>query len=471
MLRGKANKRWFGMTVIIVCLAVVGAAQADWPQQDKLLASDGAAEDRFGISVSIDSDYAVVGAHYDDDNGDKSGSAYIFKRDGSTWTEKAKLTASDGADGDHFSRSVSISGEYAIVGAPENHDILYGSNTGSAYIFKRNEADPNWTQQAKLMASDCAARDHFGCSVSISGDYVIVGAAGDDDNTGSAYIFVKPSIEWVDANETAKLLASDGAVGDCFGASVSLSGDYAIVGAYFDDDNGVQSGSAYIFKNWTQQAKLTASDGAKIDQFGFSVSISGDYAVVGAFSNDAKGTNSGAAYIFAPNEVDSNNWDQQAKLTASDGAAGDYFGWSVSINGGYAIVGAHGDDVRTGSAYMFETDGTDWSQKAKLTASDGAAENLFGDSVSITSNVAIVGATWDDDNGSKSGSAYVFQKVCPTADLSGDCSVDFIDFAILGYQWRQAPGDPSADIAPEGGDGVVNFLDLAIMVSQWLQSN
>ena len=183
---------------------------------------------------------------------------------------------------------------------------------------------------------------------------------------------------------------------------------------------------------------MLASDGTANDEFGTSVSISGDYAIVGASRDDDNGTWSGSAYIFTPNDVDPNNWDQVAKLTASDGADYDHFGGSVSVSGDYAIVGAWGDDSYTGSAYIFKRDGTNWSEQAKLLASDGAATDRFGVSVSVSGAYAIVGARDDDDNGTDSGAAYMFGKIlCPSMDGTGDCLVNFEDFARLAGQWLQ----------------------------------
>ena len=402
------------LTTVVVFMLVMlfilpaGSAHADWPEVEKLLAADGAADDEFGRSVSVSGDYAIVGAS-GDYNGE--GSAYIFFYNGTTWTQQAKLTAADGAYNDLFGYSVSISGDYAVVGAYWDDDN--GTNSGSAYIFVRSGT--TWSQQAKLTASDGAGGDRFGYSVSISGDYAIVGAWGDDNypyESGSAYVFYYNGTSWT---EQAKLLASDSAAYDLFGYSVSISGDYAIVGAYADDDNGDMSGSAYIFKrdgtSWSEQAKLLASDGAADDSFGWSVSVSGDYAVVGAYWDDDSGAESGSAYIF---ERDGTNWSQQAKLTASDGAAQDCFGYSVSISGDYTIVGAYADDdngTNSGSAYIFVRSGTTWGQQAKLTASDGAVVDLFGSSVSINGAYAVAGAWGDDDNGSDSGSAYMYLRL------------------------------------------------------------
>jgi hypothetical protein len=230
-----------------------------------------------------------------------------------------------------------------------------------------------------------------------------------------------------------KLLASDGAAGDYFGFAVAISGDYAIAGAYYDDDKGSGSGSAYIFyrnqggpNNWGQQAKLLASDGAPVDHFGHTVSISGNYAIVGSIFDDDNGNNSGSAYIFYRNEGGPNNWGEQAKLTASDGASVDRFGESVSISGDNAIVGAPYKDSYTGSAYMFKRNGKNWIQVEKLIASDAEAADFFSCSVFMNAHYAIVGANGNNDYGYNSGSAYVFENVCntePVADAGDDQEV------------------------------------------------
>jgi hypothetical protein len=396
----------------------------DWAEKDKIIASDGASGDYFGFSVSIDGDYALIGACDDDDNGLGSGSAYVFKRSGTTWTEEDKLTALDGAPVDRFGFSVSIDGDYAIIGADCDDDN--GFNSGSAYIFKRSGT--TWDQQAKLLASDGWADDVFGNSVSINGDYALIGAYGDYNGrvrTGSAYVFKRSGTTWT---EEDKLTASDGASDDLFGNSVSINGDYALIGACHDDDNGPESGSAYVFKRsgttWTEEDKLTASDGASGsgDGFGSSVSIDGDYALIGARDDNDNGFDSGSAYIFKRSGT---TWDQQAKLLASDGASGDGFGSSVSIDGDYALIGAYHDfdnGPESGSAYVFKRSGTTWTEEDKLTASDGAILDWFGYSVSINGDYALIGACYDDDNGPSSGSAYVFKKATPDLVCEGTLS-------------------------------------------------
>ena len=320
-----------------------------WQQQAKLVASDAYEEDYFGQSVSISGNYAIVGAYGDDDDGSFSGSVYIFYNNAGIWQQQTKLTASDGAAVDYLGYSVSISGDYAVVGAHLDDDN--GSSSGSAYIFYNNGG--NWQQHIKLTSSDGASDDYFGNSVNISNDNIIIGAKG-DWYSGSAYIFNNNAGNWV---QQAKIVPSDGTSDMYFGCSVSIVEDYALVGAYRGDGNAGISGSAYIFYNnggnWLQQAKLFDSEGVAWDNFGGSVSINSDYAIVGSWGDDDNGNDSGSSFIFYNN---SGTWEQQAKLTVIDGSANDQFGCSVSISGDYAIVGAKWNDGNvngSGSAYIF----------------------------------------------------------------------------------------------------------------------
>jgi hypothetical protein len=380
-------------------MALTGCPNPEDPEPDegfaKLLSSDGASSGYFGSSVSISGDYAIVGAC-----GGSLHAAYIFVRSGSGWTQQAKLTPSDGGGWDYFGCSVSISGDYAIVGS-QYHRLPGKENAGAAYVFVRSGT--TWTEQAKLTASDSAGGDQFGQCVSICGNDVIVSSYARDNNKGVAWVFVRSGGTWT---EQAKLTASDGTGWEMFGISASISGDYAIVGACGDDS---YKGSAYVFERsgatWTEQPKLTADDGAAGDYFGMSVSISGDSALVGANGDDS---NMGAAYVFVRSSTD---WTQQARLTAGDRANGDQFGRSVSLDGDRAIMGAFGDDDQgsdSGSTYVFERSGVTWTEQPKLIASDGDAGESFGCAVSIDGDRAIVGARTDDENGSNSGSAYIF---------------------------------------------------------------
>ena len=393
------------LTLTICAAALLSISQPAYGQLNelKLNASDAAAGDDFGWWVSISGDYAVIGARFDDDNGINAGSAYVFKRSGKRWIQETHLLASDGATGDQFGRSVSISGDYVVVGARYNDEN--GINAGSAYVFKRN--DTAWIQEAHLLPLDGAANQFFGSSVSISGDYVLSGAFQDDDNgffSGSAYVFKRTGESWA---EEAKLLSSDGVTFDGFGISVAISGDYALVGAWGEDDNGSKSGAVYVFKrtgtSWAEEAKLLPSDGEANDWFGSSVAISGDYAIVGAWGDDDNGSSAGSAYLFRRTGT---SWAEEAKLLPSDGAADYFFGFPVSISGEHVVVGAVGDG--SGAVYVFKRTGTSWVQEIKLHASDGEADDSFGHSVSISDDYVIVGAFADDDHGTDAGSVYIY---------------------------------------------------------------
>ena len=331
-----------------------GPAYADLGDQlVKLLADDGAAEDRFGRSVAISGATVIVGAIYaDDDNGGGSGSAYLF--DTTTGRQLFKLLPDDGAN--IFGYSVAISGTRAIVGAYFGDDN--GFNSGSAYLFDTTTG----RQLFKLLPDDGAANDIFGVSVAISGTTAIVGAFRDDDNgtdSSSAYLF-----DTTTGRQIAKLLPDDGAANDEFGRSVAISGATAIVGAPLDDDIILNSGSADLFDTTTgrQVTKLLPDDGAANDNFGWSVAISGATAIVGAWDDDDNGTHSGSGYLF-----DTITGTQIAKMLPNDGVAEDFFGWSVAIDGApgrrTAIVGAWGDDdndSRSGSAYLFDASSCQW---------------------------------------------------------------------------------------------------------------
>ncbi|HUU94503.1 MAG TPA: FG-GAP repeat protein [Phycisphaerae bacterium] len=387
-------------------------------QLAKLLAADGATNDFFGNSVSVYGDVALVGAYEDDDPVAGAGSAYVFRHNRGTWVQQAKLLAADGAVGDWFGWSVAVSGDLAVVGAHWDDDL--GNRSGSAYVFRYNGS--TWVQEAKLLAPDGHAEDYFGCSVAVSRDVVIVGAHGGRAfgyKPGAAYVFRHNGTTWV---QEAKLLAADGERGDDFGVSVAVSGGVAIVGATGDDDLGNASGSAYAFRHtgttWVQQAKLLASDGAAYDAFGMSVAVSGDMAIVGA------GGGPGSAYAF---RYSGGTWVQAGTLLAADGELGDRFGASVAVAGDVAVVGAHYDNDRgtnSGSAYVFRYTGSAWAQEAKLLAPDGASHDRFGTSVAVSSAVAVVGAMGAGDFDDHTGAAYVFATPdCNANGLPDDCDI------------------------------------------------
>lgn len=326
-----------------------------WTQQARLVAGDREAGDNFGYSVSIRGNTVLVGAMGDSDNGPNTGSAYVFVRDDGAWTQQAKLTAGDGAQGDHFGWRVSVGEDTALVGAIDDDD--HGSSSGSAYVFVRD--GETWTEEAKLTAADGVAGDQFGRGVALRGDYAAIAARRlsdeNGDYSGAVYVFNRNRGMW---HQQAKLTAGNGSNSDRFGFSVAIDEEYIAVGAIGDSDNGIFSGAAYVFVRdqdvWTMQAKLTPGDGAAWDRFGHSVALSGDTAIVGALGSDGSRADAGAAYAFLRS---GDGWAEVAKLVAGDGDEQDEFGYSVSLSGRTAVIGAIGDDDNgdlSGSAYVFQ---------------------------------------------------------------------------------------------------------------------
>ncbi len=379
-------------------------------EEYELFASDGDGFDFFGTAVALSEDLAVVGAPLADDPANSAGSAYVFQMDETgVWMEVSKLIASDGAGSDEFGQAVAVSGDIVIVGAPLDDDA--GFNSGSAYVFERDETG-SWVEVAKLVASDGAANANFAEAVALQGTLAVVGGE-DFGGLGSAYVFERfENGTWV---ERAKLVASDQAPGDAFGFSVALSEPTIVVGAFRDDDAGSSTGSAYVFERdqmgqWIQAAKLLASDASAGSSFGRSVGVSGDLLVVGAFDEDDLAFAAGAAYVFE--RGDTGAWGEVAKITASDGASEDHFGWSVALSNSHAIIGAPDNDdpqVDSGSAYFFERDDPGgWVEVAKLGPSDGGLSNGFGESVQVSAGRTVIGAPLADGRVGNSGSAYVF---------------------------------------------------------------
>lgn len=385
-------------------------------EASKLLASDGAAGDWFGVSTSIDGTAALVGALFDDvacpnDPRCNSGSAYVFRRRQGNWEQEAKLVASDTAAYDRFGISVSLDGDTALVGADWVGSTGFNTYDGLGAVYVFHFAGASWAQTGKLTASDAQAGDWFGWSTALYANMAVVGAFRDDDadpddpncDSGAVYVFRWNGSQW---DEVAKLRAQDASCSAWFGVSVALTGDRIVVGA-LDFLNG-GSGSAYVFRFdgsvWTEEAKLVASNGAESDHFGTSVAIDNDVIVVGSPGNDTAcpktQCNSGSAYVF---RFDGSNWIEKAALLASDTAWDDRFGASVFIEGDLLGVGAYGDslDQRTnvGSVYLFRFDGKSWwMEQAKLVASDGNENDWLGSAVAVSQDFVLAGARARDDH-------------------------------------------------------------------------
>lgn len=457
-------------------------------QRNYLKASNAETEDEFARSIAIDGDTILIGAPGEDGgatgvNGDESdnslidaGAAYVFVRANGGWTKQAYLKASNAGTGDRFGASVSIDGDFAVVGAPEDD-----GKAGAAHVFQRGGTI--WSHRALLKAVNAGANDLFGLAVAVSGDRILVGAVSEDSNavgingdggnnlmsdSGAAYLFAREGILW---NHEAYLKASNPGAGDRFGASVAIDGDAALVGAPGESSNATGSngdesndlansaGAVYAFRldgaAWEQEAYLKASNTHANTHFGCSVALDGDTALIGACYEDgaSRGVggdetdlsliDAGAAYVFVR---DGAGWTQQAYLKASNPGSEEYFGWSVDVSGHYAIVGAQGESSNavgingdggndlansSGAAYLFRREGATWFHQDYLKSSNSESLDAFGLAVAIDGTIAAVGAPLEDgasvvidgdqsdNNAPDAGAAYVFSLASPGKAIAG----------------------------------------------------
>jgi hypothetical protein len=445
-------------------------------QQAKLTASAPTAFAFYGIAVAVSDDTAVVGTTGDDEacGGGvmcNAGSVYVYVRDGASWSEQAKINAGDGASADNFGRAVALDGNTLAVGATGDDDL--GAQSGSVYVYVRSGT--SWSQQAKLNASDGAAGDSLGLSVALDGDTLVVGAFA-DDGAGSAYVFTRTGTIW---SEQDKLVAGDAAPGDDFGWSVALHADTAVIGARADNSPDVDAGSAYVFTRtgtvWTEQAKLTASDSAANDEFGWSVALHADTAVIGAYRDDDACPNcdSGSAYVFTRTGT---TWNEQDKLTADDAASEDQFGYAVAVRGDTAVIGARLDDAPAtdrGSGYVFKRSGGVWTQVLKVAGNDSAGGDTVGQAVAMGGNKFIISALGDDDGATIAGSAYVFDLAapdcnsngipdeCEASDCDGDGVLDECAISAGTSSDCNADGTPDNCQADCDGNGVPDDCDIS----------
>ena len=351
-----------------------------------------------GKSIEIDGNYAIVAAAGHNTNGnDNQGKAYIYFYNNTQWELQDTLISSDGAAYDNFGSGVSISGDFAVVGAL-GHDTNGNSQQGKAYVFKRSGS--NWNQDTILTGSGGGTNDLFGTSVDIDGEYIIIGAAqyhhSSSPGPGKAYVFKRIGNIW---SEETILNPVGAANNDQFGQKVSISGDYAIIGSQQDVGGNSEQGNCYVFKmsggSWSLDTTLVASDGAAEDFYGFDVDIDGDQIVVGAREANHNGeSNRGKAYVYSLN---GGSWVEDAILLASDGSAFKEFGYAVSIRNNNIIVSSW--EQSSGSVYYFSKNGSSWKEQSKLEASDSENFTAFGQDLVVGSNHILIGAPRKDING------------------------------------------------------------------------
>jgi predicted outer membrane repeat protein len=439
---------------LFVLMNYFDSSAQNWDQTIKAVAFDRAANTKFGYSVSISGDYAVIGAigEYKDVIGQNSlpeaGAAYIFKKSNGTWNPIQKLVPNDRKAKDNFGKAVAIYGDYAIIGSTNQsyneQDSIFKPHAGAAYIFRNQNG--NWIQVKKLVAPKRDSNDHFGAAVAITKEFAFVGAPNEDEdslelnsisNAGSCYIFKDNNNGW---DLAQKITAMDRAENNHFGTSIAISGNNAIIGNPDDDldetgKNFIENtGSVIILDNindkWTQVLKIVAKDRSANDQFGSSVAMSKNYAVIGSPNNkiNAMGEDSfysaGAAYMFK-NQYGS--WKQMQKLVSKDRNLSNYFGNSVSISGQYVLIGAYGQDSDTsnsikidnaGAAYIFLESNEKWTETKKLVSKDRDSFDYFGNAVAISENFLFISAFQNNKDQSgknsmvNSGAAYIYGTPC-----------------------------------------------------------
>jgi hypothetical protein len=424
--------------------------------ETKLIASDATANNFFGSSVAIDGNTAIVGARGKNFG---RGVAYLYRYNPATYTwDEAILSASDGANGDNFGTSVAIDGDTAIVGAPSKN-----ASQGAAYLYRYNPASYTWEQEI-LTASDGLPGDKFGISVALSGNFALVGASLKNSGQGGAYLYSYNPATHLWAEEI--FTALDGSSNDYYGASVAIDGNSALVGAYGKNSS---QGAVYLYRldpsiHYWHEGILTASDGVSGDEFGISVAIDGNSALVGAYR---KNSTIGAVYLYRYNSG-TYAWDEEI-ITASDGVSGDGFGLSVAIDGNTALVGAQGKNSAQGAAYLllYNSATHNWDEEI-LNASEGALGDRFGGSVALSENTALVGASFKNTS---TGAVYFYQRgtapiIVSAISRSTDESGRAATFAVkLGVA-------PSSNVvldvtSGDTGEGTVSASSLTFTSANW----
>lgn len=462
-------------------VVVTRQAAGDFAQQAYIKASNTQTTDHFGYALAISGDTLAVGVKDEDSSTDginstpnesatDSGAVYVFKRTGTTWLQEAYIKSSNSDANDRFGISVGISGDTLVVGSDfEDSDAIgvnnaqtnapagLNYNAGAAYVFTRSGS--TWSQQAYLKASNSGSADRFGTSVAIDADTIAVGSVGEASNTsginstpndtaatiGAVYVFTRSGTTWT---QQAYIKASNPDAGDYFGNAVSIDKDTLAVGSYGEDSgtSGIDStptnligdsGAVYVFARsgttWTQQAYIKSHLPSLNDNFGISVSASGDSIAVGSWRDDGSvpGINvsaadaspnfdAGAAYIY---KRTGSTWSQEAYIKASNLATGDSFGYSVGLSGDTLVVGAKDQDItgsNAGAGYIYTRSGTTWSEQKIFYSNNLQATDTFGYAVGISNDTIAISSTFEDGSGvgvnptsnegaTDSGAVYVFK--------------------------------------------------------------
>lgn len=445
----------------------------------KVLPFPGGVEDHCGYSASADGRRAAFGAIGDDVAGTQVGAVHIADEGAGDWSGRAVVRPTDGNTLQQFGYSVAIDDDTLLVGAPGDDDR--GPGAGAVYVYRL--IGNAWTFEQKLFGNDTQANDQFGAAVALSGHTALIGSYHDNNVggqfAGAAYVFDRTVNAWT---QSQKLLAADAREFDVFGWSVAIDADTAVVGTPDGDSATLADcGAAYLYQRaagtWAPVGKRNAADAAAGDFFGRSVAIRGDLVVVGAYGHEEPGgSDTGAAYVF---ERLGGAWPQTARLRAFDAANVDWFGWSVAIDNGRALVGSPRDDVagsESGSAYLYEKLAGQWLHRARIAPSDLAAHDSFGWSVALLGDLAIGGATGDNDRAISAGSATLIDAAAATPSIIQDAAtaahlcagapltlrVAVRALPAAGYQWRKNGVPLAGATLPELALAAVQPSDMGV---------
>ncbi len=378
--------------------------------QQQVFASDRQNGDSFGVAVAVSGDVLVVGADQEDAGGLDAGAAYVYSRVGTAWSEEAKLTAFDASGNDRYGAAVAVDGDTIAIGSELDDDL--GSASGSVYVYRRSGT--TWPLEQKLNASDGVLGDIFGASLALEGDRLVVGAPQDDDfgsASGAVYVFDRTGTVWT---ETAKLTASDASSFDFFGGTLDISGTSVITGASgVNRGLGADQGAVYILvdsgSGWIEQQKITAVDGAMGYFFGSSVAIHQDRIAVGSDGHSLAGLQAGAIYVYERDGL--GFWSQTAFIIPPTAGFGDFLGEAVALQREFLLFSARGDDeidLDAGAAYVYQREGTAWLEAQKVVDPGGATGDDFGVSVALDELTFVIGANFDDEPSGDTGSAFVY---------------------------------------------------------------
>ncbi|MFN2589923.1 MAG: FG-GAP repeat protein [Actinomycetota bacterium] len=411
---GFERRRWTRLVTVAGCAALVAAALQWGIRSEPAWALT---DDNFAYHVAVEGDTLIAGAPLDDVDGKKdAGSASIFVRSGTDWIQK-KLKAPDGGANDGFGRWVDISGDTVVIAAP-SHATAAGPGAGAAYVFVRSNGD--WQHQFTLTARDGKAGDLFSRSVAISGDTVVVGAPFHDHGTlltdsGSAYVFVRNGTTW---SQQQEIREPDAAANDRFAHAVDIDGETIIVGSPQDDgpNGGKDVGSASVFvrsgEQWSRQARFVHKDPRARDRLGRWVTIHGNTAVASVPSDDttAGGTDAGSAFIFVRSGT---TWTRQLILESPEPGASDHFGFRADLNGDTLAISSPYDDtpagVNAGTAFVYLRSGTTWTLQQSFREPNPEPKNFFGRGIAVDLDTLVVGAPYDNNfTGTYAGTAYAY---------------------------------------------------------------